>query len=198
MTTAKQEGLAATFGDACLIDGARTPFADYNGALASVSPIDLGIKAARAAFAKTGAAPDDVGTVIAGNMAQASFDAFMLPRHIGLYSGVPQKTPAAYGAARVRHRNRSAGAGLDAVSLGRAELALCVGTEHEPQSGCVLHQPWRLSHGSGRVQGFSLGGVARSGLRHRHGRHRRESGAALSDHAARGRRLCGTIVRAGA
>ena len=129
MTTAKQNGLAATFSDAWLIDGARTPFADYNGALASVSPIDLGIKAARAAFAKSGAAPEDVGTVIAGNMAQASFDAYMLPRHIGLYSGVPQQTPA-------HLVQRVCGTGIevlsqaaDAVSLQRVELALCVGTE---------------------------------------------------------------------
>ncbi len=129
MTAERQNGLAATFSDAWLIDGARTPFADYNGALASVSPIDLGIKAARAAFEKTGADPDDVGTVIAGNMAQASFDAYMLPRHIGLYSGVPQATPA-------HLVQRVCGTGIevlaqasDTISLGRAELALCVGTE---------------------------------------------------------------------
>jgi acetyl-CoA C-acetyltransferase len=129
VTTAKQNGLAATFNDAWLIDGARTPFVDYNGGLALVSPIDLGIKAARAAFAKSGADPDDVGTVIAGNMAQASFDAFMLPRHIGLYSGVPQATPA-------HLVQRVCGTGIevlaqaaDTVSLQRAELALCVGTE---------------------------------------------------------------------
>jgi acetyl-CoA C-acetyltransferase len=127
--TAQTTGLAATFDDAYLIDGARTPFADYNGALASVSPIDLGIKAAREAFKKAGASPGDVGTVIAGNMAQASFDAYMLPRHIGLYSGVPLETPA-------HLVQRVCGTGIevlaqasDAVSLGRAELALCVGTE---------------------------------------------------------------------
>ena len=127
--TSQTAGLAATFDDAYLIDGARTPFADYNGALASVSPIDLGIKAAREAFKKTGASPGDVGTVIAGNMAQASFDAYMLPRHIGLYSGVPQQTPA-------HLVQRVCGTGIevlaqasDTVSLGRAELALCVGTE---------------------------------------------------------------------
>ena len=129
MSSEGQNGLAATFSDAWLIDGARTPFADYNGALASVSPIDLGIKAARAAFAKSGADPDDVGTVIAGNMAQASFDAYMLPRHIGLYSGVPQATPA-------HLVQRVCGTGIevlaqaaDTISLQRAELALCVGSE---------------------------------------------------------------------
>ena len=88
------DALAANYQDAWLLDGMRTPFADYNGALAQVSPIDLGIKAARAAFKKSGAAPQDVGSVIAGSMAQASFDAYMLPRHIGLYSGVPTPVPA--------------------------------------------------------------------------------------------------------
>jgi acetyl-CoA C-acetyltransferase len=62
-------------------------------------------------------------------MAQASFDAYMLPRHIGLYAGVPQETPA-------HMVQRVCGTGIevlaqasDATSLGRAELALCVGTE---------------------------------------------------------------------
>ncbi|MEI7805306.1 MAG: thiolase family protein [Hyphomicrobiales bacterium] len=122
-------GLAASFEDAWLIDGVRTPFADYNGALASVSPIDLGIKAAREALKRANAKPADVGTVIAGSMAQASFDAYMLPRHIGLYAGVPVEVPA-------HQVQRVCGTGIevvmqaaDAVSLGRAELALCVGTE---------------------------------------------------------------------
>ena len=93
-TTEKARGIGSSFADAWLIDGVRTLFADYNGAFAPVSPIDLGIKAAREVFKKTKASPADVGTVIAGSMAQASFDAYMLPRHVGLYAGVPQETPA--------------------------------------------------------------------------------------------------------
>jgi acetyl-CoA C-acetyltransferase len=127
--TGKPAGIGATYENSWLIDGVRTPFVDYNGALALVSPIDLGIKAAREAFKKSGVSPKDVGTVIAGNMAQASFDAYMLPRHIGLYAGVPTETPA-------HLVQRVCGTGIevlaqaaDATSLGRAELALCVGTE---------------------------------------------------------------------
>jgi acetyl-CoA C-acetyltransferase len=121
--------MKVAFADAWLLDGVRTPFADYNGALSAVSPIDLGIKVARAVFARTEIAPQDVGTVIAGSMAQASFDAYMLPRHIGLYAGVPTEVPA-------HQVQRVCGTGIevlcqaaDAVSLGRADLALCVGTE---------------------------------------------------------------------
>jgi acetyl-CoA C-acetyltransferase len=123
------KGLGTTFPDAWLLDGVRTPFADYNGALSNVSPIDLGIKAAREVFARSGVPPADVGTVIAGNMAQASFDAFLLPRHIGLYAGVPIEVPA-------EMVQRVCGTGIeivmkasDAVSQNRAGLALCVGTE---------------------------------------------------------------------
>jgi len=122
-------GLTATWDDAWLLNGVRTPFADYNGPLSAVSPIDLGIKAAREVFARSGVAPSDVGTVIAGNMAQASFDAYMLPRHIGLYSGVPVEVPA-------HMVQRVCGTGIevlmqaaDAVELGRADVTLCVGTE---------------------------------------------------------------------
>jgi acetyl-CoA C-acetyltransferase len=122
-------GLRAQWTDAVLVDGLRTPFADYNGPLAAVSPIDLGIAAARALFAQSALPPQDVGSVICGNMAQASFDAYMLPRHIGLYSGVPVEVPA-------HLVQRVCGTGIevlmqasDAVALGRADLALCVGTE---------------------------------------------------------------------
>jgi len=125
----KPAGVGTMFSDAWLLDGVRTPFADYNGALAQVSPIDLGIKVAREVLARAGAAPDDVGTVVAGSMAQASFDAFLLPRHIGLYAGVPIEVPA-------HLVQRVCGTGIevlmqaaDATSLGHTDLALCIGTE---------------------------------------------------------------------
>ena len=72
----------------------RQPFVDYTGAFADISPIDRGIKAARAVLEKAGIDAKDVGTTIAGSMAQASFDAYMTPRHIGLYAGVPLERPA--------------------------------------------------------------------------------------------------------
>jgi acetyl-CoA C-acetyltransferase len=123
------DALVAAFDDAWLIEGARTPFVDYRGALAAISPIDLGIKVARAAIAKAGVDPKSIGTTIAGSMAQASFDAYVTPRHIGLYAGVPVERPA-------HLVQRICGTGLevisqaaDAVSLRRVEVTLAVGTE---------------------------------------------------------------------
>jgi acetyl-CoA C-acetyltransferase len=123
------DGLYYAWDRAWLVDGARTPFVDFCGALSQVSPIDLGIKAARAVYERTGIAPEDTEAVIAGSVAQASYDAYMTPRHIGLYAGVPQSVPALL-------VQRVCGTGIevlaqaaDAVTQGRAQLALCAGAE---------------------------------------------------------------------
>jgi acetyl-CoA C-acetyltransferase len=122
-------GVFSAYNDTWLLDGVRTPFADYNGVLGLVSPIDLGIKAARAVFERSAIPPADVGSVIAGSVAQASFDAYVLPRHVGLYSGVPIDRPALL-------VQRVCGTGVetisqaaDAIALGKIELGLCVGAE---------------------------------------------------------------------
>ena len=160
--------LHSRFDDAWLVDGVRTPFVDYNGALATTSPIDLGIKVARAVFERAGIPPGDVGTAIAGSMAQASFDAYMLPRHIGLYAGVPTEVPA-------HLVQRVCGTGIevlmqaaDTVSLGRADLALCVGAESMSRNPVAAYTHRRgFRDGAGGVQGFPVGGAARS-RRQRH------------------------------
>jgi len=127
--TVTNGGLFTAYKDTWILEGARTPFADYNGVLGLVSPIDLGIKVARAVFERSDIPPSDVGSVIAGSVAQASFDAFVLPRHIGLYSRVPIDRPALL-------VQRVCGTGIetmsqaaDAIALGKIELGLCVGSE---------------------------------------------------------------------
>src|ERR1019366_8452488 len=86
--------LLSRYADVFLLDGGGTPFVEYNTARGLVSPTDLGIKAAREIFRRSSVPPADVDIVVAGNMAQASFDAYLLPRPIGLYSGVPIEVPA--------------------------------------------------------------------------------------------------------
>ncbi len=123
------KALRLIFDDAYLIGGARTPFVDYRGAFAKVSPIDLGIKAARAAIGKTGVTAADIGATVVGSMAQASFDAYMTPRHIGIYAGADVEAPA-------HLVQRICGTGIeviaqaaDMVALGRVDLALGAGAE---------------------------------------------------------------------
>lgn len=121
-------GQYSAFRDVAILEAVRTPWIDLGGALAQVSPIDLGIKVGREVLARAGLDPRTVDTVLAGSMAQASFDAYLLPRHIGLYSGVPQQVPAlgvqricATGFELLRQAGEQLREGM--------ELALCVGAE---------------------------------------------------------------------
>ena len=123
------KGLYNQFSDVWIVDGVRTPLIDYCGALGGVSPTDMGIKVAREILRRTGTAPTSIESVLTGNMAQASFDAFVLPRHIGLYAGVPVEV----GAINVQ---RICGTGFELfrqageqIQLGMIDTALVVGTE---------------------------------------------------------------------
>ncbi len=123
------KGFFNAFDDVWMLDGVRTPMVDYCGALGHISPTDLGIKAAREALLRAGVPGADIGTVITGNMAPGDFEQFMLPRHIGLYAGVPQDVPALMA-------QRICGTGFELfrqageqIESGCAEVALVVGTE---------------------------------------------------------------------
>lgn len=123
------KALLSSYDNVWLLDGVRTPFIEFNTALGVVSPTDLGIKAARAVFHKSEISPKDVDIVVAGCVAQASFDAYVLPRHIALYSGVPVEVPA-------HLVQRVCGTGIeailqaaDSIKLAKAELGLVVGAE---------------------------------------------------------------------
>ncbi|HUJ40079.1 MAG TPA: thiolase family protein [Candidatus Acidoferrales bacterium] len=122
-------GMFIAYKDVWLAAGVRTPFVDYNTAAGIVSPIDLGIKAARAVLERSKTAPGDVGAVIAGSVAQASFDAYVLPRHIGLYAGVPIDRPALLVQRVCGTGFEAIAQAADAITLGKIELGLCVGAE---------------------------------------------------------------------
>lgn len=120
---------AAVYDDIWLVAGARTPFADYGSVLRDVSPTDLGIFAARALFERSGIPAGAIDAIVAGNMAQASFDAYFLPRHIGLYAGVNPNVPALLVQRLCGTGFETIIAAADQISLGKARAVLCVGTE---------------------------------------------------------------------
>jgi acetyl-CoA C-acetyltransferase len=142
------KGLFNRFDDVWLLDGVRTPMVDYNGAFASVNPIDMGIKVAREVLERTGLAATQVDSVLAGNMAPGGFDQFYLPRHIGLYAGVPQQVPALM-------VQRICGTGFELfrqageqISGGSVNLALVVGSESMTRNPIAAFE---------HRQGFTLG-----------------------------------------
>jgi acetyl-CoA C-acetyltransferase len=131
--------LVSQWPDVWLLAGVRTPFIDYMQAFALVSPTDLAIKVAREVFARSGIAAADVGTVNASCMAQTSFDAFLMPRHIGVYAGVPPEVPS-------HLTQRVCGSGIEVIAqaadtlmLGRASLALCAGAESMSRNPIVAY-----------------------------------------------------------
>ena len=124
-----QKGFFNAFEDVQIVSGVRTPMVDYCGAFASISPTDMGIKVAREAIARAGLQGQDIDSVLTGNMAPGDFDQFFLPRHIGLYAGVPQEVPALMA-------QRICGTGFELfrqageqIATGACEAALVVGTE---------------------------------------------------------------------
>src|SRR6266513_709573 len=90
-----------------------------------------------------------LGGVITGSMAQASFDTYCLPRHIGLYSGVPIEVPA-------HMVQRVCGTGLevlvqaaDVVTHKAIGLTLCVGAESMSRNPIASYT----------MRGFRMGSV---------------------------------------
>jgi acetyl-CoA C-acetyltransferase len=126
----------------------RTPMVDYCGAFADANPIDLGIKVAREILQRSGVKAEAVDSVLAGNMAPGGFDQFYVPRHIGLYAGVPCEIPAIM-------VQRICGTGFELfrqageqIATGAASLALVVGTESMTRNPIAAFE---------HRQGFKLG-----------------------------------------
>jgi acetyl-CoA acetyltransferase family protein len=131
-----------------LLDGARTPMAEYNGVFSEVSAIDLGVHAARAALDRSGTEPAEIDHVIFGNALQTSGDAIYGARHVALKSGVPKEVPALT-------VNRLCGSGFESIVqgahrilLGEAQTVLAGGMENMSQAPHVIR---------GARKGFRLG-----------------------------------------
>ena len=121
-----------------IVGGARTPMAEYVGALRDVSAVELGVTAARGAFAKTGVAPEWIDHVIIGNVLQSGPESIYTARHVGLKAGVPVETPAFL-------VNRLCGSGIQAaisgaqmIRLGEAQLVLTGGVESMSQAPHII------------------------------------------------------------
>src|SRR4051794_2817837 len=79
--------------DIYILDGARTPMAEYNGSFSDISAIDLAVVAAKEALTRSGTAAEEIDHVIVGNALQTSGDAIYGARHVGLKAGVPRGGP---------------------------------------------------------------------------------------------------------
>src|SRR5881275_3211757 len=121
-----------------IVNGARTPMAEYNGHFTDITAIDLGVIAAKEALSRSGIAPDEIDHVIVGNALQTSGDAIYGARHVGLKAGVPKEVPALT-------VNRLCGSGIQSIingaeqiDLGEATTILAGGMENMSQAPHVV------------------------------------------------------------
>ncbi|MCC6936686.1 MAG: thiolase family protein [Flavobacteriales bacterium] len=147
----KQKGFGIQYDGMYLLHGARTAFGKLGGTLAQVSPTDLAIFASKAAMEKSGIRPDEVDQVIMANIGQSSYDAYFLPRHIGLYAGVPQGVPAVMVQRICGSGFETITAAADQIALGKAGVALCGGTENMSLAPTVSFGN-RMGYPLGRVE----------------------------------------------
>ena len=124
-----EEGFGAVYEGIVIVGGRRTPFGAFCKSLARINPTDLGILAGREVLKDSGVDPACVDQVAFASVAQSGADAYYLPRHIGLYCGVPKERPAVL-------LQRICGSGFETVihaaeqiALGKARIALAGGTE---------------------------------------------------------------------
>src|SRR5947199_3443768 len=134
--------------DIVIINGARTPMAEYNGSFSDITAIDLAVLAAKEALTRSGIAPEEIDHVIVGNALQTSGDAIYGARHVGLKAGVPNVVPALT-------VNRLCGSGIQSIinaaeqiELDEATTVLAGGMENMSQAPHVIR---------GARKGFRLG-----------------------------------------
>ena len=127
--------------------------AEYNGAFAGISAIELGVIAAKEALVRSGTEPADVDHVIFGNALQTSGDAIYGARHVGLKAGVPKEVPALT-------VNRLCGSGFESIVqgahrilLGEATTVLAGGMENMSQAPHVIRGARKgLKLGQGQLE----------------------------------------------
>ena len=134
--------------DIVIVDGARTPMAEYNGHFSDISAIDLAAIAGKEALSRSGFAGEEIDHVVVGNALQTSGDAIYGARHVGLKSGVPKMIPALT-------VNRLCGSGIQSIinaaeqiQLDEAKTVLAGGMENMSQAPHVIR---------GARKGFKLG-----------------------------------------
>jgi len=97
--------------DLVLVDGVRTPMAEFGGSFSDLSALKLGILAARALLDRLELAGEEIDHTIVGNALQTSADAIYGARHVALGAGVPLDVPALT-------VNRLCGSGVQSIISG--------------------------------------------------------------------------------
>jgi acetyl-CoA C-acetyltransferase len=124
--------------DVFILSAARTAIGGFGGSLAAMPPIDIATHAAKAAIARAGVEPGQVGAVVFGHVINTEPRDMYLSRVAAMQAGVPETVPA-------MNVNRLCGSGAQAIvsavqglMTGDAEVALAGGAE------CMSRSPYAM------------------------------------------------------
>jgi 3-oxoadipyl-CoA thiolase len=124
-----------------IVDGLRTPFGRYGGALAEVRPDDMAAHVIRALLDRTGLDPAAIDDVILGAANQAGEDNRNVGRMAALLAGLPVEVPGAT-------VNRLCGSGMNAVVnaahaivAGDGDIFVAGGVESMTRAPFVMAKP---------------------------------------------------------
>ena len=146
--------------DIVILGAARTAIGTFGGSLAGVAPAQLGAVATKAALARAGVAPEQVGHVVFGHVINTEPRDMYLSRIAAMEAGIPDTTPA-------MNVNRLCGSGAQAVvsavqnlMLGDADFAVAGGAENMSRSPFIVpDQRWGAKMGDVRVLDMMLGAL---------------------------------------
>lgn len=146
--------------DIVILGGARTAIGAFGGALAGISPIDLGTIVAKAALNRSGVSPDQIGHVAIGHVINTEPRDMYLSRVAAMQAGIPETTPA-------MNVNRLCGSGVQAIvsmiqtlQLGDADFALAGGAENMSRSPYIISdQRWGAKMGDVKTRDMMLGAL---------------------------------------
>ena len=122
-----------------ILSAVRTAIGTFGGALSGIGPIELSTHAARAAIARAGVDPGQIGQIVFGHVINTEPRDMYLSRVAAMNTGVPESSPA-------MNVNRLCGSGAQAIvsayqmlMLGDAEIALAGGAE------CMSRAPFAIT-----------------------------------------------------
>ncbi|MDR3683527.1 MAG: acetyl-CoA C-acyltransferase family protein [Geothrix sp.] len=146
--------------DVFILSGQRTAIGDFGKSLKDIPPTKLGEIAIRAALAKSGVAPAEIGHVVMGNVIHTEPRDAYISRVAAVDAGIPVGTPA-------MTVNRLCGSGLQAIlsaaqsiMLGDTALAIGGGAESMSRGGYLLPtERWGARLGDSKVVDMVVGAL---------------------------------------
>lgn len=147
--------------DVVIVGGARTAIGNFNGALETFNPVDLGVFALKGALEKAGLDAGLIEEVIAGHCNQAASPGNSA-RHVALKSGCSIESAAFTVHQQCASSMRAADLLSQEIMLGKIEVGAVVGVESMTNTPYYLYSArkgYRLGNGEQVVDGLMKGGL---------------------------------------